>query len=161
MAPVPQLISAAECLDEFFADRRRGAVGDRLRRIDRAELALRACVERCGDLVLTESEQLLLGAERQFGWEGAVGRVMPADGLLLVLDLYIQQLSRRPVSSVERRAELDTCSALCRHLVRELKHLDIAPIVERIALSLRTCSTELDRAEARGRRRGLFGLRSA
>ena len=35
---VVQMLSAGECLTEFFADRRRGAVGERLQRIDRVEV---------------------------------------------------------------------------------------------------------------------------
>jgi hypothetical protein len=136
MCGMPRSLSAHECLDEFFADRRRGATGHRLAGIDRAERVLRTTVERTAELVLTDDEQVLVHAERQFGVEGAVARVMPAHGLLLVLEAYLAHLESRPARGGARRMELDTCAALTRHLARELRHLDVLPATHRIELVL-------------------------
>lgn len=136
MCDMPRSLSAAECLHEFFADRRRGATGRRLAGIDRAERVLRTTVERTAELVLTDEEQVLVHLERQFGVEGAVARVMPAPGLLLVLEAYLAHLEARPSSGAARRMELDTCAALTRHLARELRHLDVLPATHRIELAL-------------------------
>jgi hypothetical protein len=139
MADMPRSLSAAECLDEFFADRRRGATGHRIAGIERAEGVLRNAVERTAELVLTDDEQVLVHAERQFGAEGAVARVMPAHGLLLVLEAYLAHLEVRPSRGAARRIELDTCAALTRHLARELRHLDVLPATHRIELALAGC----------------------
>jgi hypothetical protein len=136
MCRMPRSLSAAECLTEFFADRRRGATGRRLAGIDRAERELRTIVERTAELVLTDEEQVLVHLERQFGVEGAVARVMPAPGLLLVLEAWLAHLEARPSAGAVRRMELDTCAALTRHLARELRHLDVLPATHRIELAL-------------------------
>lgn len=141
IAGMPRSLSAAECLDDFFADRRRGATGYRLAGIDRAERVLRTTVERTAELVLTEDEQVLAHAERQFGEDGAVARVMPAAGLLLVLEAYLAHLEARPARGRTRKMELDTCAALTRHLARELRHLDVQPATQRIELALQGCAT--------------------
>jgi hypothetical protein len=141
IARMPRSLSAAECLDDFFGDRRRGATGHRLAGIDRAELVLRTTVERTSDLVLTDDEQVLVHAERQFGFDGAVARVMPAAGLLLVLEAYLAHLELRPSRGAARRIELDTCAALTRYLARELRHLDVLPATHRIELALQGCET--------------------
>jgi hypothetical protein len=139
IARMPRLLSAADCLDEFFGDRRRGAGGHRLAGIDRAERAIRTAVERTAELVLTDDEQLLVDLECQFGAEGAVARVMPAAGLLLVLEAHLAHLEFRPSRGGARRIELDTCAALSRHLGRELRHLDVLPATHRIELALQGC----------------------
>jgi hypothetical protein len=139
MIGMPRLLSAAECLDEFFADRRRGATGHRLAAIARAEQVLRTAVERTAELVLTDDEQVLVGIERQFGLEGAVARVLPAHGLLLVLEAHLAHLESRPARGAARRMDLDTCAALTRHLARELRHLDVLPATHRIELALAGC----------------------
>jgi hypothetical protein len=138
-------LSAAESLDDFFADRRRGATGHRLAGIDHAERVLRTAVERTAELVLTDDEQVLVHAERQFGAEGAVARVMPASGLLLVLEAYLAHLEIRPSRGANRRIELDTCAALTRHLARELRHLDVLPATHRIELALAGCAAVVQR----------------
>jgi hypothetical protein len=136
MSGMPRSLSAEECLDEFFSDRRRGATGHRLAAITRAEQVLRTTVERTAELVLTDDEQVLVHAERQFGVAGAVARVMPASGLLLVLEAYLAHLEWHPARGAARRMELDTCAALTRHLARELRHLDVLPATHRIELAL-------------------------
>jgi hypothetical protein len=136
MCGMPRSLSAAECLDEFFADRRRGAIGHRLALIARAEQVLRTTVERTAELVLTDDEQVLVHAERQFDVTGAVARVMPASGLLLVLEAYLAHLEWHPARGAARRMELDTCAALTRFLSHELAHLDVLPATHRIELAL-------------------------
>lgn len=158
MAGMPRSLSASECLDDFFADRRRGATGHRLAGVDRAERALRTTVERTAELVLTDDEQLLVHAERQFGAEGAVARVMPAAGLLLVLEAYLAHLEVRPSRSAARRIELDTCAALTRHLARELRHLDVLPATHRIEVALEGCGAVSQRAAGPRRLLKALGL---
>jgi hypothetical protein len=149
MIGMPRTPSAAESLDDFFADRRRGASSHRLAGIERAERALRTAVERTAELVLTDDEQVLVHAERQFGVEGAVARVMPASGLLLVLEAYLAHLELRPSRGANRRNELDTCAALTRHLARELRHLDVLPATHRIELALQGCGAVTQRPVGR------------
>lgn len=145
MSGMPRTLSAAECLDDFFADRRRGATGHRLTSIGRAERVLRATVERTSELVLTDDEQALADLERQFSGDGAVARVMPAAGLLLVLEAYLAHLEMRPSRSASRRSELETCAALTRYLARELQHLDVLPATHRIELALQGCGAVVQR----------------
>ena len=158
MARMPRSLSASECLDDFFADRRRGATGHRLAGVDRAERVLRTTVERTAELVLTDDEQVLVHAERQFGAEGAVARVMPAAGLLLVLEAYLAHLEVRPSRSAARRVELDTCAALTRHLARELRHLDVLPATHRIELALEGCGAVSQRTAGPRRLLKALGL---
>ncbi|GAA4741520.1 hypothetical protein GCM10025783_10820 [Amnibacterium soli] len=158
MAGMPRSLSASECLDDFFADRRRGATGHRLAGVDRAERVLRTTVERTAELVLTDDEQLLVHAERQFGAEGAVARVMPAAGLLLVLEAYLAHLEVRPSRTAARRIELDTCAALTRHLARELRHLDVLPATHRIELALEGCGAVSQRSAGPRRLLKALGL---
>ena len=136
---VPPL-SSATCLDEFFTDRRRGATGQRLARIDRAERALRTAVERTAELVLTDDEQVLVDLERAFDPEGAVERILPASGLLLVLEAHLAHLEDKPRRTEARRVELEICGQLARHLARELQHLDVASATHRIEQVLMECS---------------------
>lgn len=159
MSAMPRSISAADSLAEFFADRRRGANGHRLAGLDRAECAIRTAVERTAELVLTDDEQVLVHAERQFGSEGAVARVMPASGLLLVLEAHLAHLELRPSRSAARRIELDTCAALTRHLARELRHLDVLPATHRIELALQGCGAVAQRAVSPRRLLKALGLR--
>jgi hypothetical protein len=158
MIGMPRSLSASECLDDFFADRRRGATGHRLAGVDRAERVLRTTVERTAELVLTDDEQMLVHAERQFGAEGAVARVMPASGLLLVLEAYLAHLEVRPSRGAARRVELDTCAALTRHLARELRHLDVAPATHRIELALQGCGAVSQRPAGPRRLLKVLGL---
>ena len=158
MADMPRSLSAAESLDDFFADRRRGATGHRLQGIDRAERVLRTAVERTAELVLTDDEQILVHAERQFGVDGAVARVMPASGLLLVLEAYLAHLEVRPSRGASRRIELDTCAALTRHLARELRHLDVLPATHRIELALAGCGAVTQRPAGARRLLKALGL---
>lgn len=146
MCTMPRSVSAAECLDDFFDDRRRGASGHRLAGIEHAERVLRMTVERTAELVLTDDEQLLVHAERQFDAEGAVARIMPSSGLLLVLEAYLAHLEDRPARGAMRRMELDTCAALTRHLARELQHLDVQSATHRIELALAGCGAVTQRA---------------
>lgn len=148
-------LSAATCLDEFFADRRRGAGGRRLARIELAEDVLRGAVERMAELVLTEDEQVLVGFERQFQPSGAVARILPAGGLLLVLEAHLAALESRPSRSATRRVELDLCGQLARHLTRELQHLDVQRAAHRIELALLECTAWADRGPAGLLRRAL------
>lgn len=146
---VPPL-NAAVCLDEFFVDRRRGAVGQRLARIERAERSLRTAVERTAELVLTDEEQVLAAMERSFEPEGAVERILPASGLLLVLEAHLAHLELSPRRTAARRVELEVCGALSRYLARELRHLDVEPATHRIEVALAECVAGLSRP-ARGR----------
>ena len=155
---MPRSLSAAESLDEFFADRRRGATGHRLTAISRAEQVLRLTVERTAELVLTDDEQVLVHAERQFGVDGAVARVMPASGLLLVLEAYLAHLEWNPARGAARRMELDTCAALTRYLAHELQHLDVLPATHRIELALQGFGPVTQRPAA-SRLLKAFGLR--
>ena len=159
MIGMPRTLYADESLDDFFADRRRGATGHRLAGIERAERALRTAVERTAELVLTDDEQVLVHAERQFGAEGAVARVMPASGLLLVLEAYLAHLEVRPSRSATRRLELDTCAALTRHLARGLRHLDVLPATHRIELALQGCGAVTQRPVVGRRLLKVLGLR--
>lgn len=138
-------LSSSTCLDEFFADRRRGAAGQRLARIERAERAIREAVERTADLVLTEDEQVLVALERGFDPDGAVERVLPASGLLLVLEAHLAHLEDHPRRTEARRVELEVCGALARHLARELQHLDVASATHRIEQVLLECEAVLTR----------------
>ena len=145
MSGMPRFVSAAECLDDFFDDRRRGASGHRLAGIERAERVLRMTVERTAELVLTDEEQLLVHAEQQFDADGAVARLMPAPGLLLVLEAYLAHLEDQPARGATRRMELDTCAALTRYLARELRHLNVQPATHRIELALAGCGAVTQR----------------
>ena len=148
-------LSAATCLDEFFADRRRGSAGRRLARIERTEDVLRAAVERMSELVLTDAEQTLVAYERQFQPVGAVARILPAAGLLLVLEAHLAALEEHPSRSAARRVELDLCGQLARHLTRELQHLDVQRAAHRIELALQECTAWADRGPAGLLRRAL------
>jgi hypothetical protein len=155
---MPRSLSAAESLDDFFADRRRGASGHRLAGIDRVERALRTAVERTAELVLTDDEQVLVHAERQFEVEGAVARVMPASGLLLVVEAYLAHMEWHPARTAARRMELDTCAALTRHLSRVLAHLDVLPATHRIELALQGFGPVMQRPAGPRRLLQVFGL---
>ncbi len=155
MSGVLPTLSTAVCLDEFFADRRRGAVGRPLIRIERVETVLRAAVERMADLVLTDEEQLVVAFERQFQPNGAVARILPASGLLLVLEAHLAALEGRPSRGAARRTELELCGQLARHLTRELQHLDVQRAAHRIEVALQECAASADRGPAGLLRRAL------
>lgn len=155
---MPRSLSAEACLDEFFADRRRGATGGRLARLARAERSLRDTVERTAELVLTDDEQLLVHAERQFDARDAVARIMPAPGLLLVVEAYLAHLEQHPSRSAGRRAALEVCAALTRYLARELRHLDVLPATHRIELALQGCGAVAVRPNAPRRLLKAIGL---
>ena len=148
-------LSSAVCLDEFFADRRRGANGRQLQRIERVETVLRGAVERMADLVLTEDEQAVVAFERQFQPAGAVARILPASGLLLVLEAHLAALEGRPSRGAARRVELELCGQLARHLTRELQHLDVQRAAHRIEVALQECAASADRGPAGLLRRAL------
>ena len=154
---VPLLaLSAALCLDDFFADRRRGANGRRLAWIEATERTLRDGVERMADLVLTDDEQVLVTFERQFQPSGAVARILPASGLLLVLEAHLAALEAHPSRSRARSTELELCGQLARHLTRELQHLDVQRAAHRIEVALQECAASNERS-ANGLLRKAFG----
>lgn len=128
-------------------------------RIEKAEHALRQAVERTAELVLTDEEQVLVELDRAFDPQGAVARILPASGLLLVLEAHLAYLEGRPRRSESRRVELEICGALARHLAHELQHLDVASATYRIEQVLHDCAAGLQRpARPRGLLRAL-GLR--
>lgn len=113
------LPTADPFLADFFADRRRGASGVRLDRIDRVEADLRLAIELLEPDELSADDLALVAAERQFEPVAAVARVLPLSALLAVLQRYLTDPLYRPRPVDEARDRLDTCAALIRRLARE------------------------------------------
>lgn len=129
-------------LTQFFAVRRRGCAGQRLERLARVEHALRDCVERTAEQVLTEPELALLAAEQQFRPDGAAARVAEPDALLFVLPIFLREERWCPADLDERRAQLLAAGALTRHLVATLGDVEVD-------CAVRTIAAALDEAAAR------------
>jgi hypothetical protein len=106
-----------EVLQPFFAAQTAGKKGLTLRRIQEVERHLRSCSETEAERVLIASDLAVLAAERQFGPEGAVARVMHADDLIFILAIFVQP-EWQPVDPVQRRVQLRITEQLTAHLVR-------------------------------------------
>lgn len=116
---VRALPTADRFLVGFFADRRRGAHGARLDRIDRVEADLRLAIELTGEEALGADDLMLLAAERQLAPIAPVARVLPLTGLPAVLHHYLTDPLYVPRPVDEARARLDTCAALVRRMARD------------------------------------------
>ncbi|GAA2753690.1 hypothetical protein [Amnibacterium kyonggiense] len=147
------LPTADPFLADFFADRRRGAFGVRLDRIDRAESDLRLAVELTGPEVLDPDDRVLLHAERQLEPVAAVARVLPLTALPAVLQRFLTEPLYRPRPVDEARDRLDTVAALVRALARmpellpetrALRRLD-----ERVRIELATLAPRRARIRVR------------
>lgn len=153
MRAVRAFPTADPFLADFFADRRRGAFGVRLERIDRAESDLRLAVELTGAEALDADGLVLLDAERQLEPIAAVARVLPVTALPAVVHRFLTDPIYRPRPVDEARDRLDVIAALIRTLARTPELLPetraLRRLDERVRIELATLAPRRARIRVR------------
>jgi hypothetical protein len=124
--------AADRFLAEFFEGLRRTEHDVRRHRVARTEADLRLAIELSESDALTDDEQVLLAAERQFAPVAAVARILPITALPTVLLTYVTDPLYRPRTADEARDRLDTCAALVRALAAEPALLPSTRVLRRL-----------------------------
>ncbi|MGN6444469.1 hypothetical protein [Amnibacterium sp.] len=142
---------AGEALQDIIAPMLEDLTARRLRRHQRAEADLRACIEVTGAQHLDDDERVLLELERSIDPTGAVARTAPAGVLLLVLPSFLEDPRWDGEDDIDRKARIDLMLSIARWCVRlpELRDVDTDDAMEDVLDAWRVAHRRLRFDKAR------------